>query len=210
MVQDQTPALLGLVFASQVLKAGMGGIGAGATVVENSLAPAGIAIEDLGNGPGIAGEEKSPLQGQAEGGEIFMMPDRKDAEEQVPMPEAFRDRDRMEDIPKVATSLGEEIGIIRQPALEHGHQLDRDQEAGRFHRAGGRRKLVKEGFQAPDMIQVGMGNEDGGGQTAVGLYIGRQAIGTTVDQQPGLGTPFQDSRGGTQAWGLGITDAQET
>ena len=150
----------------------MGGIGAGTAVVENGLAPAGMAIENLGNGPGIAREEESPLQGQAKGGEIVMMPDRKDAEEQVPMPEAFRDRDRMEDIPKVAPPLGEEIGIIRQPALEHGHQLDRDEQARRFHRAGGRRQPVKEGLQAADMIQVGMGNEDGGGQAAIGFHIG--------------------------------------
>src|SRR5690606_16615352 len=170
MIKNHPLALLVAIFPGQISNARMGGVGLQAAVMEDHFTGAGMGDDLFRNRAGVAGIEKYAGQAQAKRGVGQVMAGGEHLKVDSLMPKAVTDRNQLEDIPKVSTAFRQYTGIVGNALLQVGQQGGRHIQ---WHQLGlGRKAQAKEQpFQAADMIQVQMGDEQGRWQPLVELFI---------------------------------------
>src|SRR5690606_22485702 len=103
------------------------------------------------------------------------MAGREDLEVKILMPKAITDRNQLKYIPEVCAAFSEHARVVGDALLQVGQQGGRHIE-GHEPRLGCKAQAKEQAFQATDMVQVQMGDEECRRQASVVFLIAWQGV----------------------------------
>ena len=124
----------------------------------NHLTAAGITIEYLRYRSGIPGIQKDTWEGDTKSGIMYMMKYRKAAKGEFLVPETIQDRHKLEAVPDIHTTLGNNARGISDTSVQGFEYLCRYIEANASKIFRIEIGLVKQTFESADVIEVVVGN----------------------------------------------------
>ncbi len=123
------------------------------------------------------------------------------------VPERLAHRHQLERVPEVHPALGEHVGVVgHAPVQQRDHRrrhVQPDPPAARRVEP----RLHEQPLEAGDVVQVGVGDEQGFGRRAVVLQAGGQPLAAAVDGQPGPAVALDRGHGRAELHGVGVADA---